>query len=186
MTTDQIQSLQRRIGTTPDGIWGPKSTRAAQHHLLSMMPDPNPWPSPDRRSVEKFFGDPGNNLTRIDVSGYGVIFQGKPVDSIRCNVMVAESLYDIIRRLYAAGFDTLLANYAGVYNNRSIRGGTRPSLHAYGAAIDLHPAGNGNHTHWPTGAVMPIEAMEIFAREGWTAAGAFWSRDAMHFQATKP
>jgi hypothetical protein len=27
--------------------------------------------------------------------------------------------------------------------------------------------------------------MEEFAKEGWLSAGAFWSRDAMHFQATK-
>jgi hypothetical protein len=27
--------------------------------------------------------------------------------------------------------------------------------------------------------------MEEFAKEGWLAAGAFWGRDAMHFQATQ-
>jgi hypothetical protein len=32
---------------------------------------------------------------------------------------------------------------------------------------------------------MPIEVMEEFAKEGWLPAGAFWSRDAMHFQATR-
>jgi hypothetical protein len=32
---------------------------------------------------------------------------------------------------------------------------------------------------------MPLEIMEAFAREGWLAAGAFWGRDAMHFQATR-
>jgi hypothetical protein len=32
---------------------------------------------------------------------------------------------------------------------------------------------------------MPLDVMEIFAREGWLAAGAFWSRDSMHMQATQ-
>jgi hypothetical protein len=32
---------------------------------------------------------------------------------------------------------------------------------------------------------MPIQVMEEFAKEGWLAAGAFWGRDAMHFQATR-
>jgi hypothetical protein len=27
--------------------------------------------------------------------------------------------------------------------------------------------------------------MEEFAKEGWLAAGAFWSRDSMHMQATR-
>jgi hypothetical protein len=32
---------------------------------------------------------------------------------------------------------------------------------------------------------MPLDVMEIFAREGWLAAGAFWGRDSMHMQATQ-
>jgi hypothetical protein len=66
-----------------------------------------------------------------------------------------------------------------------MRGGSNWSLHAYGAAIDLAPHNNGLHTHWPTRATMPLEVMEIFARQGWLPAGAFWSRDPMHFQATR-
>jgi hypothetical protein len=65
-----------------------------------------------------------------------------------------------------------------------MRNGTLPSLHARGAAIDLDPDDNGLHIPWPVRATMPIEVMEAFAREGWKPAGAFWSRDAMHFEAT--
>jgi hypothetical protein len=32
---------------------------------------------------------------------------------------------------------------------------------------------------------MPIEAMEAFAKQGWLSAGAFWSRDPMHFETTR-
>jgi hypothetical protein len=31
---------------------------------------------------------------------------------------------------------------------------------------------------------MPFGVMEIFAREGWKAAGAFWGRDSMHLEAS--
>jgi hypothetical protein len=75
--------------------------------------------------------------------------------------------------------------YFGCFANRAMRGGIRPSLHARAAAIDLDANRNGNTTHWPCKALMPLDVMEIFAREGWLSAGAFWSRDAMHFQATK-
>jgi hypothetical protein len=57
-------------------------------------------------------------------------------------------------------------------------------LHARGAAIDLLADTNGNLTAWPVAARMPFAVMEAFAREGWLSAGAFWGRDAMHFQAT--
>jgi hypothetical protein len=66
-----------------------------------------------------------------------------------------------------------------------MRGGTRPSTHARGIAIDLAPVWNGNATPWPAKATMPLAVMEQFAREGWLPAGAFWGRDAMHFQATR-
>jgi len=31
---------------------------------------------------------------------------------------------------------------------------------------------------------MPFKVIEAFSREGFLSAGAFWSRDAMHFQTT--
>ena len=66
-----------------------------------------------------------------------------------------------------------------------MRGGTSWSLHAYGAAIDLAPGTNGLRTHWPTNATMPLDVMVCFAEQGWKPAGAFWSRDAMHMEATQ-
>jgi hypothetical protein len=79
----------------------------------------------------------------------------------------------------------VIRRYFGCYVNRPIRGGSTPSLHARGAAIDFDANRNRNAQHWPVSATMPIEVMECFAREGWLCAGAFWSRDAMHFQATR-
>jgi hypothetical protein len=59
-------------------------------------------------------------------------------------------------------------------------------MHAWMNAIDINAGRNGNKTSWPVNATMPIEVMECFAQEGWLSAGAFWGRDAMHFQATAP
>jgi hypothetical protein len=114
-----------------------------------------------------------------------VQYAGKAVSTIRVHERCAQSLLTVLTALAAQGFRPILAQYAGVYNHRPMRGGSSWSLHAYGAAVDLAPHNNGLHTHWPTKATMPLEVMEIFASEGWLPAGAFWSRDAMHFQATR-
>ena len=183
-----IKVLQNRVGVDPDGIWGSISTKAAREHLLDLMPNPlNPWPKSDQASLRAFYGPPGTESILVGMpvpEGVIVKYEGKQVQTIRCHAKVAASLSRVLKEISKIAPGILL-QYAGCYNNRSVRGGSTPSLHAYGAAIDFDPDNNGNHTHWPTGATMPIEVMECFAREGWLAAGAFWNRDAMHFQATR-
>lgn len=186
MTTQEIKDIQTKVGTEPDGFWGPKSIAATQKHLRKLMPSPNPWPKSDQASLQAFYGSPGDEskLVNLDVTGLGVKYDGKPVKTIRCHTKVAASLKRILTSL-SKTHPEIIAQYAGVYNNRNMRGGTSPSLHARGAAIDLDPDTNGNHTHWPTKATMPFEVMEAFAREGALSAGAFWSRDGMHHQFTQ-
>jgi len=187
MIHNEIYNLQKRIGTTPDGFWGRKSIAACQSHLKSLMPLENPWPRSDQASLAEFYGNPGDEykLVTIDVSGLGVKYDGQNVKTIRCHRKVAESLHRVLVALDGGICAWILGQYAGCYNNRPMRGGSLPSLHARGAAIDLDPAPNGNHRSWPVNATMPIQVMEEFAKEGWLAAGAFWGRDAMHFQATR-
>jgi hypothetical protein len=187
MTYTEIYHLQKRIGTTPDGFWGAKSIRACKAHLRSLMPKDNPWPKPDQGSLMEFYGNPGDEskLVAIDVSRLGVCYDGQKVKTIRCHRKVADSLHRILVALDAGHCAYVLGQYAGCYNNRPMRGGTLPSLHARGAAIDLDPAQNGLHRSWPTNATMPIQVMEEFAKEGWVGLGWSIGRDAMHFQATQ-
>lgn len=186
MTKIEIIKMQERIGTAADGFWGPKSIAACQKHLRSLMPAESPWPSTSQSALTAFYGPAGDEsrLVSLDVVGLGVRYEGKPVRVIRCHQRVSISLgrvlYDISKT-----HPEILALYAGVYNNRPMRGGNLPSLHARGAAIDLAPDTNRNSQSWPVSATMPLAVMEAFAREGWIPAGAFWGRDAMHAQATK-
>lgn len=187
MTSEKIRALQSKIGTTVDGIWGRKSIAACQAYLQKLIDaSSNKWPETDQASLTKFYGVPGDitQLVALDVTGLGLRYDGEPSKSVRCHRKVAESLKRVLESL-SKTHPLILAEYAGVFNNRPMRGGTTPSLHARGAAIDLAPDSNGNRTHWPLQADMPFEVMEAFAREGWIAAGAFWGRDAMHFQATR-
>jgi hypothetical protein len=187
MTPQQIKELQRKIGTTPDGFWGPKSEAAVRAHLRALMPTPNPWPATDQASLSAFYGAAGDEsrLVYADVTGLGVKYDNVPVRRIRCHAKVADSLVRVLTAISRGPDRFLLELFAGVWNNRKMRGGDLPSLHARGAAIDLDPGGNGNLVHWPAKATMPLAVMEAFAREGWLSAGAFWSKDSMHHQATQ-
>jgi hypothetical protein len=188
MTNKQIKALQSHVGAVADGFWGPKSVASCQRHLRSLMPRPSPWPKTDQKSLSAFYGSPGDQsqLVSLKVTGLGVKYLGKPVSTIRCHRKVAASLGRIIAAIAALPEGPeFLAEYAGCFDNRPMRGGSLPSLHARGAAIDLAPATNGNRSHWPTRSSMPISIIEIFAREGWLSAGPFWGRDGMHHQATQ-
>lgn len=187
MTTAEIKEIQEKVGTVVDGFWGPKSIAATQKHLRSLMPSPNPWPATSQAALTAFYGVPGDEskLVNLDVSDLGIHYlRDSKVRTIRCHRKVAKSLRRVLESLQKT-HPLILMDYAGCFNNRAMRGGSLPSLHARGAAIDFCPATNGNQTHWPTRATMPLEVMEAFAREGWLPAGAFWSRDAMHMQATR-
>ena len=186
VTRDRIKTIQEKIGATVDGFWGPRSIAACQAHLRSLAPAEGNWPGTSQEALQGFYGSPGDEsrLVSVNVEGMGLRYDGKPLKSIRCHDRVADSLKRVLTALSKTHPD-ILAQYAGCYNNRPMRGGSLPSLHARGAAIDLAPDTNRLSQSWPTSADMPFEVMEAFAREGWTPAGAFWGRDAMHFQATK-
>jgi hypothetical protein len=184
MKTQEIKDIQEKIGVTPDGFWGPKSIATAQKHLRRLM-DAAPYaPKPNTRDLTLFYGQAGDESNLVNLPVQGVKYDGRPVKTIRCNTKCAESLSSILLELADAA-PWLLERYDGCFNFRQMRGGSSWSLHAYGSAIDFDASNNGNHTHWPAKATMPFAVMEIFARHGWLSAGAFWGRDAMHFQATQ-
>ncbi|MFA7302074.1 MAG: M15 family metallopeptidase [Candidatus Shapirobacteria bacterium] len=185
MNKDAIVLMQRRIGAVPDGFWGPRSIAACQRHLRAILPVPSPWPTSDQPSLTAFYGKPGDERQLVDLPApCPLLYEGKAVKTIRCHRLVAASLESALRAAYAVAPE-VAAIYDGCYNNRPMRGGSLPSLHARGAAIDLDAAHNGNKVSWPASAMMPLRVMECFAEEGWISAGAFWARDAMHFQATR-
>jgi len=185
--------MQETVGAEPDGFWGPRSIAACQRYLRSLMPKPHPFPKQDQRSLEAFFGPPGKvPLVKVPVPYKMYLYDGPgTVKTISIHEKLAESLEAVLKELakrYKTDEDRATAGinrYFGTYVNRRMRGGSLPSLHARAAAIDFDANRNGNRTNWPAAARMPLDVMEIFAREGWLSAGAFWSRDAMHHQATQ-
>lgn len=197
MNQAEIIRTQLRVGTTGDGFWGPKSIAACQAHLRKLMPSPHPFPAEGTTAFNKFYGPhgekngftpPGKNITLP----FTVYYEGQAKQSLTAHVKCADSLLRVFQDLaqvYPTTQDRQKAGilvYDGLYNPRLKVGSTTSwSMHAWRVAIDLNAGKNGNKTAWPVKATMPIEVMECFAKEGWLSAGAFWGRDAMHFQATR-
>lgn len=203
MNQAAIKEMQRRVGLSGadvDGFWGPKSIAACQRHLKGMMPANRfPTQAEVQRGTSVFgrngepngYEPPGRSI-RLPFVLHLYGDASKPVPTLAPHEQVADSLLCVFQRL-AEAYPTKeerkaagILDYYGLYNPRPMRGGSAWSMHAWKIAIDLDAARNGNVTHWPSRAVMPLAVMECFAREGWLPAGAFWSRDAMHFQATRP
>lgn len=170
----------------------------------------NKWPLSDPASMNAFYGDPDKNrdglpdpefeaakIIRI-TPPYPMVLAWnlQPLSRIAIHKECAESL---LAALDAVGRAIPqkdrehfhLNRYGGGYMFRPIRGGSRLSIHSWGAAIDLAPELNGLGVPYKPPApgsnsrMMPRTVIEIFARHGWRS-GAGWSRpDAMHFQAAR-
>lgn len=66
-----------------------------------------------------------------------------PVHSFLVNKDFKDLLYKAFKALEAAGLHTEIKTYDGCYNDRSVRGSSSTSLHAWAAALDLNAATNG-------------------------------------------
>ncbi len=78
---------------------------------------------------------------------------------------------------------------AGTYACRGVADAQQPSMHAYGAAIDLNLAFS-SYWFWDSGKVaravwrnrMPEQIVDIFERHGFIWGGRWYHYDTMHFE----
>lgn len=169
----------------------PLETHAPQSSTLGK------WPHDDTQSLVEFYGDPRNggwsdkNLTQISPP-WRMYLSWDTAHTIphfaihrKCLASLqeifnaiwiwAEQSQDVVERHH-------LHLWGGAYNYRPIRGSSRLSCHAFGAAIDIAPDTNGMNTHHLSN--MPPEVVQMFKARGWYWGGDFHSRqDPMHFQA---
>jgi hypothetical protein len=196
-TRAAVIAFQASKGLEQDGIPGP----VTQSHLFPVPVDPalgrdidQPiWPrQPD---VEAFYGKPGEHLVRLqlpfpmklDWEEATIInsFQihAKVHDSaLRCFHRIADA-YDAAQRK-EIGLDL----FGGCFNIRPMRGGTRPSMHSWGIAIDFNPGRNElkwNHTKARLAQPDCETFWRIWEGEGWVSLGRSRDFDWMHVQAAR-
>ncbi|WP_338848304.1 M15 family metallopeptidase [Massilia sp. W12] len=158
------------------------------------------WPK--QSMVDSFYGNPrgengevdpdwlSDNIIRI-APPWKIItaWDFKPVKSIKVHKKCADSLQKVFSIIWNnAGMQQDKINewgmslYAGAFNFRMMRNGTRLSMHSWGCAIDFDSARNSFGDKTPNFALIP-QVLEAFASEEWTWGGNWRTPDGMHWQA---
>ena len=186
---------------TIDGLVGPDmeyATELWQNRTRQTeepkRPSPvnNRWPT--RAQLESFYGRPGTGHTMLTLPFPMRLAWNKAqtVHRVTVHSKCSDSLDRVLKEILEVyGYDELrrlgIDLFGGIYNNRPIRGGSVPSVHAYAAAIDLDP--ERNQLRWTDARAYfarPVYSrmIDAFEREGWVSLGRERNFDWMHFQAS--
>lgn len=191
MKSDIIR-IQKKIGVAADGIIGPRTVQALAREL-GITPAHTPqWPTQaEVRRGTSFFGHPGNEsaLTSL-VPPYPLLYEGKPVRSIRVHELIAPHVQAALREVLAHyGQEEIhrlgLDLYGGCYNYRSSTGGSALSMHAWGIALDFSPASNAYKMKAPRATLSHRDCRpwwEIWESHGAVSLGRERDFDWMHVQ----
>lgn len=194
-----------------DGYWGPQ-TEFAFDSLYQLIQDgrkpglwrpedlpnlnPSRWPSQSPQSeIIKFYGEPGQNQARINLPYPNKLAwkTATAINSFSCHEKVHDSLGRVLSRvLDHYGSDEIkrlhLDLWGGCLNVRTMRGGSKPSTHSWGIAIDYDPT--RNRLKWGRDRAhlaRPEYEMwwRLWEEEGWLSIGRQRNFDWMHVQAAK-
>ena len=191
MKSDIIR-IQKKIGVAADGIIGPRTVQALAREL-GITPAHTPqWPTQaEVRRGTSFFGRPGNESTLTSlVPPYPLLYEGKPVRSIRVHELIAPHVQAALREVLAHyGQEEIhrlgLDLYGGCYNYRSSTGGSALSMHAWGIALDFSPASNAYKMKAPRATLSHRDCRpwwEIWESHGAVSLGRERDFDWMHVQ----
>lgn len=206
------QACLHQLGYSPglvDGWDGVNTTEAlnaflfkttnGKEEVIERSPQPGFTPSgtiPRQSEVEQVYGTPGpqieTRLTTIELPfKLRIDFNLRQrTNKIRvhrdCAPQLERALLAIRDHYGAAEMERLgIDRYAGAYNHRKMRGGTKWSMHAYGCAIDFYAEPNGLRMTCPEALFCGAEYkafLDIMEQNEWLPAIRLWGKDAMHFQ----
>lgn len=147
-------------------------------------------------SATKYYGTPNPTgkgyLVTIDLPFPMIPSWDKrqTVTKIQCHKLIAhklqKALSDILCHYGLGEIKRLGINvYGGCFNYRLMRGGTEPSKHSWGIAIDLDPERNSLHATSATAQFAKPEykaMIDIFYLNGFISLGREKNYDWMHFE----
>lgn len=102
-------------------------------------------------------------------------------NKVYCNKDLVVPLTSAFGNIIGRGMIDHLKTWDGCFNIRKKKGGTTPSLHSWGLAIDINAAWNGFNKP-PT---MSEALVACFTDAGFDWGGKWEKSDGMHFQLSK-
>ena len=206
----QIKALEKNIDTGKvDGFLGPQ-TNVALDSLVFLIkhkrppvpfrdhtiPNSTNWPVEGSIEFHERFGKQGErNLVSIKPAyPHKLAWDLSEVArTIRCHKEVADSLSRVFSRvLEEYGQERIselgLDIFSGCYNKRKKRGGSSPSMHSWGIALDFFDSKNRLNWHQDRALFARPEYdkwWEIWEDEGWVSLGRVRDFDWMHVQAVR-
>lgn len=185
----KIKLIQAAVGVQADGVIGPRTIAALMDALH--LEDAPQWPTQaEVRSVKSIFGAPGEAHLVSIVPPYPLLYEGKPVRSIRVHERIAAhvqaALQEVLDHYGQAEIHRLgLDQYGGSYNFRVSTSGQALSMHAWGIALDFAPATNAYSTRAPRATLSHPDCeawWRIWESHGAVSLGRERDRDWMHLQ----
>lgn len=187
---EKIRLIQAAVGTSPDGIIGPKTVEAL---LVALGIESVPvWPTQGEvRSGKSIFGRAGDESKLVSIRPpYPLYYEGVPVKSIRVHEKISAHVEAALAEvLEAYGIEEIqrlgLDQYSGSFNYRPVTGGGALSMHAWGIALDFAAAKNGLKVSSPQASLSKPECdtwWEVWERHGAVSLGRERDYDWMHIQ----
>lgn len=152
------------------------------------------WPKQD--NAKAFYGSPGFGLIKLKLPFRMFLAWDRHAEIY--SFAINEKCHDSAARAFeaiAAAFPTdehrsaLGINvFSGCFANRPMRGGSQPSMHSFGCAIDFDD--DRNQMKWGKAKSRLAQAdclpfWEAWEAEGWTSLGRTRDFDWMHVQAAR-
>lgn len=219
--TASYQIILTEAGQNPgpiDGYYGPLTRNASVwfirdqqgivttdfEDLAPQDVNPNGFPKETTAALNSFYGhvNPPNSCS-VDIVQVPCPWRmglDWDMSASRNHFNVHKKVADSLKRVLDATFQHYgeatikkhgLNRFSGDFLCRNIRGGTRPSTHAWGIAVDFFGSKNElrrstNDTPPPTLAHPELAFFwERWEEEGWYSLGRMEDRDWMHVQAAK-
>lgn len=210
-TIAAIKQFQTANGLAVDGIAGNRTRTAlfsvaavpyVRPHEAPRTPlatgravTPAQSATPRQANVVAYYGQPGSAQATAGRCEFPFPFRiawdpKQTVSHCACNTKVAKQATELFAAVHAAyGTEAMkelgLDLFGGCFNNRPMRGGSKPSMHAYGIAWDLDPERNQlkwNHKLALFATPKYEKFWDIVEQHGATSLGRERDFDWMHFQ----
>ncbi len=211
ITTAALKSFQWHAGLESTGRADAETVRALRASSSHVPPrdlkgipdrdkDPKTSPSgysqfPRQKDMANFYGPHGTGTVLVEVpfDMYLAWDTGTKIRRISIHAKAADSCKEALEEIASVysendRIDLGVHLFGGSFNVRQVRGGTRLSTHAWGAAIDFDPL--RNRLKWGKDrARLARSDAEMFwkawERRGWVSLGRARNFDWMHVQAAR-